>query len=50
VQIYKTDTFYTGIFKASNVLTKDVDNLGYALEGGITGETKTIISLFRKEE
>jgi len=50
VQIYKTDTFYTGIFTASNVLTQDVDSLGYALENGITEETKTIMSLFRTEE
>jgi len=39
---------YNEIVKANNLIT-DADDLGYALEDGNTGETKTIMSLFRKE-
>jgi WD40 repeat protein len=52
ISIYKTtvSTEDTLIFKAENIIDVEADDLGYAIEDGDAGETKTIVSLFRKEE
>lgn len=38
------------IIKGNNMIDENADHLGYALEDGIEGETKTMMSLFTKEE
>lgn len=45
--IFKTDQFIKEIEK-TNDLDSDVIDLGYALEEGVSGETKTMMSLFRQ--
>jgi hypothetical protein len=53
ITIYKTtltDSIpsFTEISKANNAILTDVDELGYALEDGTTGQTKKMVSLFKK--
>ena len=48
--IYKNE-IDTNISKANNLIdVPNATNLGYALENGTQGETKTMMSLFREEE
>ena len=58
ITIYKTAvnaepiTAFTEIVKADNSLTlaENTTDIGYALEDGTEGQTKTMMSLFREEE
>jgi hypothetical protein len=53
LNIYKTTVSEavpesTEISKANNVIDLNADDLGYALEDGVQGETKSMMSLWRK--